>query len=685
MTNHSPGDAPLAALRKHWGFTAFRPLQREAIDAALAGRDALLVLPTGGGKSLCYQLPALCGRALVLVVSPLIALMDDQVAKLHAQGLRAERIHSGRARAESQAVLRAYLDGKLDFLFIAPERLAVPGFPEKLAQRKPALVAVDEAHCISQWGHDFRPEYRMLRDRLPALRPAPVIALTATATPTVQRDIVVQLGLDKAHRYIHGFRRTNIAIELVEAPPSARDSSTERLLRAPERRPAIVYAPTRKKAEALARRLDRTFRAAAYHAGMPARERDEVQRAFLAGELEVIVATIAFGMGIDKADVRTVVHTALPGSVESYYQEIGRAGRDGGISRAVLFHGFVDLRTHEHFQKRDYPDVTVLERVFRALPEKPAPRAELQRGLRMDPDELERVLEKLWIHGGALVDADDNSARGRDGWREPYLEQMRHKQAQLEQIRRYAESRGCRMLHLVRHFGDEADSGAVCGICDICDSAGTEALGFVPLDPQQASALERIVAALRARNGQPSGKLHREVFGDTLERREFGRIISGLVRAGLAVEESEAFERDGETISFARVRLTRAGLEADADAFASVRVARETEAERAPRKRRGKATRPASSTRSRREAEPATADVRIDGALLGALMRWRGAEAKRRRIPAFRVMTNAALQGIAAARPRDERELLDVKGIGPALAAKFGTALLELVRSTPGA
>ena len=673
-------DELLGLLKRQFGFQSFRPFQEEVCRTVTRGEDALLVMPTGAGKSLCYQLPGIARGGTTLVVSPLIALMDDQVAKLQAQGLRAERIHSGRARAESQAVLRAYLDGKLDFLFIAPERLAVPGFPEKLAQRKPALVAVDEAHCISQWGHDFRPEYRMLRDRLPALRPAPVIALTATATPTVQRDIVVQLGLDKAHRYIHGFRRTNIAIELVDAPPSARDSSTERLLRAAERRPAIVYAPTRKKAEALAHRLDRAFRAAAYHAGMPARERDEVQRAFLAGELEVIVATIAFGMGIDKADVRTVVHTALPGSVESYYQEIGRAGRDGGISRAVLFHGFVDLRTHEHFQKRDYPDVAVLERVFRALPEKPAPRAELQRSLRMDPDELERVLEKLWVHGGALVDADDNSARGREGWREPYLEQMRHKQAQLEQIRRYAESRGCRMLHLVRHFGDEADSGAVCGICDICDSAGTEALGFVALDPTQASALERIVAALRARNAQPSGKLHREVFGETLERREFGRMISGLVRAGFAVEESEAFERNGETIAFARVRLTRAGLEADAGALASVRVARETESERAPRKRRGKAT-PRSTARARREADPPTADVQIDGALLGALMRWRGAEAKRRRIPAFRVMTNAALQGIAAARPRDERELLDVKGIGPALAAKFGPALLELVRT----
>ena len=282
--------------------------------------------------------------------------------------------------AASRAVGEAYLEGRLDFLFIAPERLRVPGFPEMLARRTPALVAVDEAHCISEWGHDFRPDYRLLGERLPALRPAPIVALTATATPRVQRDIAEQLALAAPRRFIHGFRRTNIAIEAATVKPGEdRTDIALRVLREPERRPAIVYAPTRKGAEELATALAADGRtAAAYHAGMAAPRRERVQTAFLGGELDVVVATIAFGMGIDKPDVRTVLHTAMPSTVEGYYQEIGRAGRDGKASRAVLLYSWADRRTHEYFLERDYPEPEVLERLFRALPAEPRPIAELR-------------------------------------------------------------------------------------------------------------------------------------------------------------------------------------------------------------------------------------------------------------------------------------------------------------------
>src|SRR5580658_2540885 len=346
---------PIALLQSRFGFSSFRPYQEAVCEAATRGRDVLLVMPTGAGKSLCYQLPGLARGGTTLVVSPLIALMEDQTHKLKSLGIAAERIHSGRGREASRAACRAYLDGALDCLFIAPERLKVPGFPEMLARRRPALVAIDEAHCISQWGHDFRPEYRMLGERLPLLRPAPFIALTATATPRVQDDIVEQLRLKGAARLIHGFRRTNIAVEVVEKSPGDRAEAVVALLADAARRPAIVYAPTRRESESLADLLSSDRRAVAYHAGMTAYERALAQDQFLGGAVDVVVATTAFGMGIDKANVRTVVHTALPATVEGYYQEIGRAGRDGAPCRAVLFHSFADTKTHEFFHERDYP------------------------------------------------------------------------------------------------------------------------------------------------------------------------------------------------------------------------------------------------------------------------------------------------------------------------------------------
>src|SRR6185312_7643208 len=369
--------------------TAFRPYQEAVCKAVTAGKDVLLVMPTGAGKSLCYQLPGLARGGTTLVVSPLIALMEDQVGKLRELGLRAERIHSGRERSASRQACVDYLAGRLDYLFIAPERLSVPGFPEMLAKRTPALIAVDEAHCISQWGHDFRPDYRLLGGRLPLLRPAPVIALTATATPLVQDDIAAQLGLAREERFIHGFRRTNIAVEVVEMLPSDRVETVQRLLADPERRPAIVYAPTRKEADLLGTLLHGEYPAATYHAGLTAHERDRVQTAFLAGRLEVIVATIAFGMGVDKANIRTVIHTGMPGSVEGYYQEIGRVGRAGLPSRAILLYSYNDRRNHEWFHNRDYPEVAELDRIFRTLVAQSQVDGQIRKRLGMDEELFE--------------------------------------------------------------------------------------------------------------------------------------------------------------------------------------------------------------------------------------------------------------------------------------------------------
>jgi ATP-dependent DNA helicase RecQ len=357
----------VSLLQRTFGFPGFRENQEAVCRAVAEGRDALLVMPTGAGKSICYQLPAVARGAPALVISPLIALMDDQSARLAAHGLRVARIHSGLSREDARQACRDYLEGTLHFLFIAPERLRVPGFPEMLAKRTPSLVAVDEAHCISGWGHDFRPDYRTLGDSLPMLRPAPIIALTATATPLVQRDIVTQLRLMDPALFVHGFRRTNLALEIVEMSKPRRTEFIRRYLEAEETRPAIVYAPSRKAADELAMDLNAMFPAASYHAGLEPAVRERVQRSFLADELSVVVATIAFGMGIDKADIRTVLHAALPASVEAYYQEIGRAGRDGRMSRAILLHSYADRKMHESFFERDYPPAEDLARVAGAL------------------------------------------------------------------------------------------------------------------------------------------------------------------------------------------------------------------------------------------------------------------------------------------------------------------------------
>jgi DNA topoisomerase-3 len=632
------------------------------------------------------------------VVSPLIALMEDQVAQLVRRGFAAERIHSGRDRAASRRACEAYLAGALDFLFIAPERLKVPGFPEMLARRKPTLVAVDEAHCISQWGHDFRPDYRMLGERLPLLRPAPIIALTATATPAVQDDIARELRLASSSRFIHGFRRVNIGVEVVERSPGQRAEVVRRLLAAEAQRPAIVYAPTRKEAEVLADDLKKRLPAAAYHAGLGAGVRDDVQAAFLAGRIEVIVATTAFGMGIDKADVRTVIHTALPATLEGYYQEIGRAGRDGAPSRAVLLHSFVDTRTHEFFLERDYPPEEVLARVQEAIASGGGPSADVAARAGVPAEVFEKALEKLWVHGGALVDAGDTVRRGTDDWRAAYARQRAHKRDQLARMRRYAETAACRMLQLVAHFGDQNDGGFACGICDVCSPLTCLAQRFRGPSELESAAAERVLTALGERDGRAVGQLHRDLFGDgSVDRRALEHVLGALARAGTVRLVRDEFDKDGETISFQRVFLasrapggpSRALRLVDAPA-APVRARGKKRRAAAPRRPTKAAARPAAPRARTSGARPpgphatgsaAAGSAAVAGAagLERALRAWRLAEAKKRRVPAFRILTDRTLQGIARARPASEDALRAVAGMGPSLLAKYGEVLLALV------
>ncbi|MGO9340763.1 MAG: RecQ family ATP-dependent DNA helicase [Terracidiphilus sp.] len=678
-----------------FGFSRFRANQLEVCEAALAGRDLLLVMPTGAGKSLCYQLPALARGGTALVISPLIALMDDQAAKLSGLGLRVARIHSGLDRGVSRQACVDYLQGGLQFLFIAPERLRVPGFAEMLAKRRLALIAIDEAHCISQWGHDFRPDYRMLGQYLPVLRgdgeAVPVLAMTATATPTVQADITAQLGMVRPSLFIHGFRRDNLAIEVVELAVPERAGAIARLLAAKERRPAIVYATSRKQAERLAEELStwgRRISAAAYHAGLDAETRERVQTAFQAGELEVVVATIAFGMGIDKADIRTVIHAGLPATLEGYYQEIGRAGRDGAMSRTFLMHSYADQRTHDFFLNRDYPPVEHLAQLFKALDEEPRMVEELRAKSQLSDEEFDKAVEKLEIHGGARRDFNGNVTAGGPGWKKTYSAQAQYRAEQFAKVLRYTELNECRMCALVRHFGDVEDAKQGCGVCDVCDPAGAVLRQFRRASSAELEIARRLLDELRGVDYKAAGTLQKSLdLVGRISRDEYDGLLDALVQAGLIEIEEAEFEKDGQVLKFRKVRLTEAGREmraAPSQLLMSDGIVEEFSG-RVQAPVRVKKAKPAVRTGTQKNgaahaavvAEPRALTAEGE-ALAGRIREWRAAEAKRLKVPAYVVLHDRTLMAVAAMRPRNPRELLNIDGIGPAKVERFGEQILRL-------
>jgi ATP-dependent DNA helicase RecQ len=678
----SSGDTLTDLLHRSFGFRAFREHQEDVCRAAVDGHDLLLVMPTGAGKSLCYQLPALARGGTALVVSPLIALIEDQCAKLNALGFSAARIHSGLDRAVSRQACVDYLNGTLNFLFIAPERLRVPGFPEMLSKRKPALIAIDEAHCISQWGHDFRPDYRMLGQYLPALRPAPVVALTATATTTVQRDILTQLGLTHALKFIHGFRRTNLAIEATEVPLPMRSALIAELLQNPAHRPAIVYAPARKRAEELATELKAICPTAAYHAGLPSEIRDRVQQDFLSGKLECVVATIAFGMGIDKANVRTVIHAALPSTLEGYYQEIGRAGRDGLPSRAILMHSYADIRTHDFFLKRDYPPIDEVDRVYQALGDEPRPLDEIRDQLQnrkngsIDEETFNKAIEKLFIHGGAQVDFNNLATRGAAAWKQPYTRQSDYRRNQLELVQRYVDGHQCRMAALVLHFGDTRDGQLRCGLCDFCNPSSASARQYREPTRDERRAIASIVDALRNTNGKSIGKLQKEISlnGKELNRKELDIYLGALAVAGLVTIEDAEWIKDGETILFRKALLTAEGeaLEDTDDLSLQLPATHgSSSSARSAPKSAGKASRSAA------EAIPESLSPAAQQ-LEQALKAWRTTIAKKLGMPPFVVLHDKTLRAIAHAQPTTPNQLETIPGMGPAKLDKYGDQILSI-------
>lgn len=500
------GDAQ-AALRELFGFEEFRQGQRAVVDALLGGEDVLAVMPTGAGKSLCYQLPACMLPGTALVVSPLIALMKDQVDALKGFGISATQINSSVDYAEQQRRLRQMVAGGYEVVYIAPERFRNETFRRALGETEVALLAVDEAHCISQWGHDFRPDYLSLGSVRAQLGAPLTIALTATATAQVRADILGQLGLEDARVIVSGFERPNLFYQVEEAiGHEEKVGRIERVLHQRRGQSVLVYCATRRQVTEVADSLAaRGWLSAAYHAGLPDRARARIQEAFMAGDLPVLVATNAFGMGVDKADVRTIFHYNMPGSLEAYYQEAGRAGRDGEPAECVLLYNSRDARIHEFFAENSFPARELVERVWLFL---------FKRGHQRHELSAERIADYLgraarsgqvheWAVGSALQLLEQAGhlicgAEAGEPWVEPLdrarlrdlrvdwdklAEQRALAERQLDDMRRYMTSRRCRQTVLLHYFNSEPSYRGGCGHCDSCCG---------PLKPAQRRRARRL-------------------------------------------------------------------------------------------------------------------------------------------------------------------------------------------------
>ena len=663
-------DEARAALQQHFGYPAFRAGQERAVSSVLEGRDTLVVLPTGGGKSLCYQVPALLLPGLTVVISPLISLMKDQVDALTKRGLPAAFLNSTLSAAQVSDRLGRAQRGELKLLYVAPERFDVGGAAERLAAIGVSLLAVDEAHCISEWGHDFRPSYTRIGSVRERLGNPPTIALTATATPHVRRDVVEQLRLRSPEIVITGFDRTNLRYHVVGARSDAdKDRALVETLRRIDGL-TIVYASTRRAVERIAQMLSRSRvgGATAYHAGLDDVRRHDVQEGFMREATRVIVATNAFGMGIDKPNVRLVVHHAMPGTLEAYYQEAGRAGRDGGMSDCVLLHAYRDRFTHEYFLKGANPERATVERVFRAVLKSAT------HGL-VAADHAALAT----IAGGGITDRDVQSAlrllASVDVVREEppvarldvsLLATPARIKRELDGETMQAERELLRALWRVA--GERLYSGA------LIDPDGLPP-GFGGAQSVTAS-LERLAARQFVSVARCGGGLR--VLTPDLPVRELPidwRRLDRRRQAELA--KLDAMQRYAYTESCRRAFVLRYF----GDAAAKPRC---DGCDRCVGSTLGPATAPKGGTRNgrsrgkKKDAPPVTA--KADTALAAELRALRADIARADKVPAYVVFPDRTLLALAANAPRSRAALEQLHGMGPSRVEKYGEQVLALIK-----
>ena len=653
-----------------FGFESFRDHQRDVCAALVEGHDVLCVMPTGSGKSLCYQLPALLRSGPCLVVSPLIALMEDQVGKLRALGRKAAFLHSGVGREEARSLCRQYIGGQLEFLYVAPERMALPGFVPFIAKTRPALVAIDEAHCISHWGHDFRSDYRHLGQHLKAFCGVPIVALTATATTRVQQDIVEQLCLTECRTVIGGFRRTNIAIEVLETANDERLELLAALLRSAEHRPAIVYAGTRRACEEIGRfLLSRGVDASVYHAGLTSQARARAQELFRDSDDGIMIATVAFGMGVDKANVRMIIHACVPSSVENYYQEIGRAGRDGQLSRAVLLYTKGDLRTNQFLLESSYPPSSQLESLLKKLPSEGASVDQWLMGL--DERSKNSILHQLRVHGMVRVEPHRVVPVGQPQDLATY-EQQRDLRAQgLAKMVDYAVSaQECRICSLTRHFGDDADDSA-CGLCDVCLPCEQHLVQKRQLVASERQLAIRVLDVLASTGGASTSRLwtHLKRSRVVAKKKDVSNVVASLLRSGVCALERLRFTKDGKQITYWGLALRKSRTQVGSQDLDRLVIAQARDISKTPSK---------PTPKSMRRFGELTSDQEQ---VYRRLKDWRLSESKRLETPAFRILSNRSLEELAmlSPAPADIEGLAQINGLGPVKISRYGAQILELL------
>jgi ATP-dependent DNA helicase RecQ len=683
---------PVRVLRERFGYETFRPGQERAVRAVLAGRDTLVVLPTGGGKSLCFQVPALLLPGLTVVMSPLISLMKDQVDALTARGLPATFINGTVSSREIQERIQRAERGEIRMLYLAPERFDYGRTAERLRAIGVSLLAVDEAHCISEWGHDFRPSYRRVGHIRQQLGEPTTIALTATATPVVRADIARQLGLRDPEEIVTGFDRANLRFHVVGTKTDAdKDGSLLQLLR-DSHGPAVVYAATRKAVERLTPLLEAAgIAAVGYHAGLDDERRHAVQDAFMAERVRVVVATNAFGMGIDKANVRLVVHHAMPGSLEAYYQEAGRAGRDELASDCVLLHAFQDRFTHEFFIKSALPERAVVEGAYEVIRRggRGSQTAEaIARRLpgKVSAKEVDGAVRLLAREGAVLEPGVDHRVTVR------LLAQPERVSRELNVS--YDQLPLAVLRAIWRTVGARVYEGAVVDLAALPpELGGAPALlgvltalhgrGIVALQTSQAGLRPARSAARLDEFGidWPALARRRQAEFDKLDTVQRYAYASGCRRAFVLRHFGDPAARSVgqcggcDNCLGARRPAPRSPTSegATGDGGRSARRPR-TGTDRPPRRR--------GPTSSAAVGDEAIVVGPGDEGLFGALRALRSEIARADRVPSYVVFPDRTLAELAVRRPRSLAALAEVRGVGPAKLDKYGERFLTVIRAT---